>query len=222
MIKKYLAKAASTPPSYVVADNGQFVRIEGLEEFRGSVLGGIDDAFADYPADVRQQIVQVIGRILTKEQLEASIVSEWNMYVGAWTDSELDQGDVYETTYEAPIPALGNMTVPMRAQFVFRERTACHERDDAQRCVELEMHTFADPEGMSAVLQALLRQLPEGQKAARVEDIQQEMVLHLVTEPGTLLPHRLESSKRTVSTVSLGEEKQVSSKVEERRFVYTY
>jgi hypothetical protein len=222
MVKKYLAKAASAPPSYVVAGNGQFVRIEGLEEFRGTVLGGVDDAFAEFPADVRQQVVQVIGRILTKEQLEASIVSEWNMYVGAWIDAELDQGDVYEITYQEPVPALGNMAVPMRAQFMFRERAACDERDEARRCVELELRTFVDPEGMSAALQALLRQLPEGQNAARVEDMQQEMVVRLITEPGTLLPHLLESSKRTVSTVSLGEEQRVSSQVEEKRFVYTY
>lgn len=222
MVKKYLAKAASTPPSYVVAGDGRFVRIEGLEAFRGSVLGGIDDAFAEFPAEVRRQVAQVVGRIFTREQLEASIVSEWNMYVGAWIDAELDQGDVYEITYREPIPALGNMAVPMRAQFMFRERAACHARDEARRCVELEMRTFVDPEGLGAALEALLGQLPEGGDAARVEDMRQEMVVRLITEPSTLLPHLMESSKRTVSTVSLGAERRVSSQVEERRFVYSY
>src|ERR671911_75458 len=44
MVKAYMAKATSMPPSYVISPDGQFVRIEGLETFRTRILEGIDDA----------------------------------------------------------------------------------------------------------------------------------------------------------------------------------
>jgi hypothetical protein len=50
MVKKYMARATSMPPSYVVSPEGEFVRIEGLETFRDRILEGLDEAFAELPA----------------------------------------------------------------------------------------------------------------------------------------------------------------------------
>lgn len=222
LVTKYMAKAVSTPPSYVVDRGGEFVRVEGLDEFRSGILDGIDDAFSEVPEATRAQIMQTLGAIFTREQVEASIVSEWNAYVGSWLDAEMDEGDVYELTYAQAVPAFGNMEVPMRSTFEFKRRVSCHAEDAAEQCVELEAHTFVDPAGLSAAVEAFIARLPKGQDAPRIDDLQQETVIRLISEPDTLLPHLMETSTRTVTTVSVGAATQSSSRVEEKRFVYSY
>ncbi|MCC2662426.1 MAG: hypothetical protein K0R41_901 [Geminicoccaceae bacterium] len=46
--------------------------------------------------------------------------------------------------------------------------------------------------------------------------------MRLISEPDTLLPHLMESWTRTIATMAVGDETQVSSRFEEKRFVYTY
>ncbi|MFQ5973172.1 MAG: hypothetical protein ACE5Q3_12655 [Alphaproteobacteria bacterium] len=222
MVREYMAKAASMPPSYIVSPDGHFVRIDGLEEFRNGILDGINDAFSEFPEQTREQVVQTLSAFFTREQLEASIISEWNTYVGTWLSAEMDEGDLYELTYSEPIPALGNMEVPMRATFLFKRRAPCNGDETIMRCVELEMRTFVDSEGLADAVEAFMARIPTGQNAPQIEDLQQETVVRLLSEPNTLLPYLMESSKRTSTTVSVGNEIQASSRIEEKRFVYTY
>jgi hypothetical protein len=221
MVKAYMAKATSMLPSYVVSPDGQFVRIEGLETFRNRILEGIDDAFAEFPAATREQVNQTLAAVATREQLEFSLASDWNSYVGTWIGAELDEGDLYELTSNQPIPAFGNMEVPMRSTFLFKQRVFCNGAESAKRCVELEARTF-DPAGLAAAVEAFMARLSAGQEAPRVQDLQQETVVRLITEPNTLLPYLLESSTRTITTVAVGDETRASSRIEENRFVYTY
>lgn len=222
LVKAYMAKATSMPPSYVISPVGQFVRIEGLETFRARILEGIDDAFAEFPAAARDQVTQTLAALVTEEQLEFSLASDWNSYVGTWIGAELDEGDLYELTFNQPIPAFGNMEVPMRSTFLFKQRVSCDGTQSAKRCVELEMRTFVAPEGLAAAVEAFLARLPAGQQVPRIQDLQQETVMRLISEPDTLLPHLMESATRTTLTVAVRGEIQASSRIEEKRFVYTY
>jgi len=222
MVKSFMTKAASTPPSYVVGRDGQFRRIEDVDVFRNAVLGGLDDAFADLPEQTRAQISQVMAGILTREQMEAGIVSDWNMFVGAWLEAELDQGDLYELQYEQPVPMLGNASIPMRTTFLFAGRTACDENDAGQGCVILEMKSFVDSDRLSAALEAFLSRFPADGDKPKVEALRQDMTVRLVTEPDTLLPHRLDSRRYTETRMTMNGETSVGSQVEEKRFVYRY
>jgi hypothetical protein len=222
MVKKFMARATSMPPSYVVSRGGEFLRIEGLEPFRDSLLAGMEEGFAELPAEARAQLMQAMAALLTREQLEASLASDWNIAVGTWIGAELDEGDLYELTFTEPIPAFGDMEMPMRSSFMFRQRVACNAGESAKRCVELEMRTFIDPEGLTAAVQAFIARLPAGQEAPHIQDVQQETVVRLISEPETLLPHLMETSTRSITTVAVGDETQASSRIEERRFVYTY
>ena len=222
MVQKFIAAAISMPPSYVVSPEGQFLRIEGLEAFRNRILQGMDDALAELPPATREQVIQGMGAIFTREQLEAGLASDWDSHVGTWIGAELNQGDLYELTFNQPIPAFGNMEVPIRTTFRFKQRVACNAAEPTKRCVDLEMHTLVDPEGLAAAIEAFMARLPAGQQAPRFQDLQQETVMRLISEPDTLLPHLMESWTRTIATMAVGDETQVSSRFEEKRFVYTY
>lgn len=222
MVKQFMTRAASTPPSYVVGGDGQFHRIEDLDEFRGAVLDGLDQASADLPDQTRAQISQVMAGILTREQLEQSIVSDWNLYVGAWLDAELDHGDLYEVRYEQPVAMFGNAPIPMRTTFLFAGRTACDDGDDEQNCVILEMESFVDSERLAAALEDFLSQFPADGQTPKVEALRQDVSVRLITEPDTLLPHRMDSRRYTETRMTVNGETTIGSQVEERRFVYRY
>jgi hypothetical protein len=222
MVKAYLAKATSTPPSYVVSSGGEFLRVEGIEAFRDGIFEGMEAAFAEFPAATREQVIQTIASVVSREQLEAGLASDWNSHVGTWIGAEMDQGDLYELTSSQAIPAFGNMEVPMRSTFLFKQRVSCNGGESTKRCVELEMRTFVDPEGLTAAVEAFMARLPAGHEPPRIQDLQQETIVRLISEPDTLLPHLMESSRRTTTTVAVGDETQASSHIEEKRFVYTY
>jgi hypothetical protein len=221
MVKRLMAKVISMPPSYVVSPEGQFVRIEGLDAFRSGILAGIDDALAEAPAATREQVIKALGAIVTREQLEVGLVSDWDSHVGTWIGAELNQGELYELAFDQRIPAFGNMEVPVRSTFRFTRRVACNAAESTERCVELELYSFVDPEGLAAAIEAFVARLAPGQ-APRFQDLQQETVMRLISEPDTLLPHLMESSTRTVATMAVGGETQVSSRLEQKRFIYTY
>ena len=84
------------------------------------------------------------------------------------------------------------------------------------------MRTFVDPEGLTAAVEAFLARLPAGHEGPRIQDLQQETVLRLISEPDTLLPYLMQSWRRTVTTVAVGDESQAASRIEEKRFAYTY
>jgi hypothetical protein len=217
-----MAKVISMPPSYVVSPEGQFLRIEGLDAFRSGVLAGIDDPLAELPSAPREQVTEALGAIVTREQLEAGLAADWDSHVGTWIGAELNQGELYELAFNRPIPAFGNMEVPVRTTFRFTQRVACNASEVTERCVELEMYSFVDPEGLAAAIEAFVARLAPGQQAPRFQDLHQETVMRLISEPDTLLPHLMESSTRTVATMAVGYETQVSSRIEQKRFVYTY
>ena len=222
MVKAYMAKATSMPPSYLVGPDGQFLRIEGLEAFRTGIFEGMADAFADLPAPTREQIIRTMEAIFTREQLEASLASDWDSHVGTWIGAEMDEGDLYELTFNQAIPAFGNMEVPMRSTFLLKGRVPCNGAEAAKHCVELEARTFVDPDGLAAAVDAFMARLPAGQEVPRIQDLQQETVVRLISEPNTLLPHLMETSTRTATVMAVGDETQASSRTEEKRFVYTY
>jgi len=160
--------------------------------------------------------------ILTREQLEQGIVSDWNLYVGAWLGAELDRGDLYEIRYEQPVPMFGNAAIPMRTTFLFAGRAACHDGDEGQSCVILEMESFVDSERLAAALEDFLSQFPADGQTPTVEALRQDVSVRLITEPDTLLPHRMDSRRYTETRMTMNGDTTVGSQVEERRFVYRY
>jgi hypothetical protein len=153
------------------------------------------------PAAARDQVMQIMDSVLTREQLEASLASDWDSNFGAWDRAEMDEGDLYEITSNRAVPAFGNIEVPMRSTFLFNGRVSCNGRDTSKHCVELETRTYVDPAGLATAIQAFQARPPAGQQAPRILDMQQETVVRLISEPDTLLPHfsRLFTSTRSVA-----------------------
>jgi len=220
-IQKLLLKAASTPPDFVVSRDGDFVRVDGLEEFRSNLMGALSDLTADLPDQAKAQVNQIMSQVLSKELLEANMASSWNRDVGSWLGADLDQGDVYEAELSYALPMFGNIEVPLIATFQFHGRVPCTASDTAKSCVDLEMQTFVNSERLSEALAGFISQFAPGQAPA-VDALELTTTVRLITEPGTLLPHRMQSTKVTSVTMTHGGQQSSQRQVEEEEAVYRY
>ena len=108
----------------------------------------------------------------------------------------------------------------MRYEFGATGRVPCHAGDADTRCVELWMTSAPAPEAVNAILERLFAAM--GPEMAALSgtaefDIQHRMVL--VTEPATLLPHRLVTVKDVQVTLDEGQGPQQTHQLDRREMV---
>ena len=222
-LEKYFLRIASSSPKYVIGNNGDYIRLEGLDEYQQNIMAGMDDLSAGLPPQARQQISQLVRRLLSKEQLEKGIVESWNREVGAWAGAAFDQGDLYQAEFTNTLPRLGNIEVPLVVSFRFLGRVPCSEGESEKECVDLEMQTAVNSEALSSALESFVEQVAGAQGAPlRVDSLDQTETVRLTTEPDTLIPHRMASRKVSILVMSQGGESQDTSEVEETLTVYRY
>jgi hypothetical protein len=90
-------------------------------------------------------------------------------------------------------------------EFGIRQRIPCSEEATAADCVEIEVRTRPLPEALARLEQAM-RQRSHATAPGRLEapgNLEIEESAYLVTEPGTLLPHYLETTSKLRDAVPL-------------------
>ena len=164
--------------------------------------------------------MEILGQMTTKEQLEKKIVESWDREVGAWVGASLDQGDIYEAQYIIETPALQNAPIPMKAQFKYVGPAPCNDDSEEENCVELEMLTEVNSEALAKALEDFLQKA--GISDFHVEQFQLEEKVQLITEPGTLIPHRMHLRRLSSTVISQGGQTSEANEYREIKTTYTY
>ena len=164
--------------------------------------------------------MQILGQMTTEEQLEKKIRESWDREVGAWIGATLDQGDTYEAQYTIEAPALQNAPIPMKAQFKYVGRVPCNDESEAENCVELEMLTKVNSEILAQALEDFLQKA--GISDFHVEEFQLEEKVQLITEPGTLIPHRMHLRRLSSTVISQNGQTSEANEYREIKATYTY
>ncbi len=185
----------------VSADLAQ-VRLEGAEAldpvFQKMLAG------ANVPEAQRQRIVEMAHAAALAEANEM-----WALAVGFWNGAELAFGKVLTRDSEGELPVAPGTTVKFQLRFSARRRVAC-AGEPQPRCVELSLRSVPDPKALKPALERFVASLaPAGQSPPKglFEKVAVENELVLVTEPDTLLPHRLTWTK-TARVRSLGKDQE--------------
>lgn len=208
-LRDFILKLASSPPDFVVNRQGAFQRIDGLQRFQQRVESGMRDLVADFPPQVQTQIQRMVAPMISPAQLQQQMVAQWNRDVGFWTGgAEIDHNDTYVVRYSNRIPAFGNLAVPMATRFRFVNRVPCTKNERAKRCVELETKTKIDDKELTKAIEKMVAQGAPGQTMPKITDMRIDINVTLVTEPGTLIPHRVREEKITVASAGSGDRTQ--------------
>lgn len=221
-LQQFLFRAASTPPHFVVARTGQFLRLEGLDAFRDRLRAAAAEMVQDMPDEAKLKVFRAMAPMMSKAQLESNIVSSWNRDVGAWLGAALDKGEEYELTFSNNIPMFGNLAVPMVSRFRFIDRVPCRDGDAGKKCVDLETRTDVDSAGLNKALEEFIKGLGGGAQVPHIEKFELTTIVRLITEPDTLIPHRVKTTKVSQSVISQGGMRRSAQQVEEVQMVYSY
>jgi hypothetical protein len=153
-----------------------------------------------------QPIQDLLARVTSEPVLTQMAGQEWELLVGTWTGLPLAPGRS-EARVEQAIPMLPGVKVPMQIAIVVGERAPCPRGGVSRDCVNLEMRSSVDQNGMAPVMAALLKGVT---------------VVTVRLEAETMLPHDL-SMVRTGDVTVRENGKSVSARQVDRRtsrFVY--
>ncbi|WP_242392592.1 hypothetical protein [Anaeromyxobacter oryzisoli] len=167
-----------------IRSDGAFDGLEGAEATR-PVLARL--LAAKLPPDQAERAVAAALAAMRAESEEL-----WNLAVGFWIDAELELAAPYEMQSEGELPLLPGLRATTTIEFQARRRVPCDAAERAPRCVEVTLREVPEAAAVARARQAIAARLlgPDAPPDA-LEDAVLESELFLVTDPATLLPHRL-------------------------------
>jgi hypothetical protein len=187
-------------PTFVVARDAAFLRVEDTENFRASLMALVENRLKDAPAKWRQGVADPIMRATADETLRLLTATRWYLEVGIWNGRELLRGEVLRETKMAAPPVAGNPLIPYDVQLTFIDRVPCLPGEGTARCIELEVKYEATVQGLNEMMDAILRS--RGQEpGVALHEVWSEV--RLVTDPDTLLPYRMHQN--STMSMSIGD-----------------
>lgn len=228
---------AQSVPSVLIKPDGEFGGVVEMDAFHRRLMERMQNWLATSPSlaalqseqrqAARQQAEQAIGQmmntLLSKEALEQRMVEDWNLMVGTWIGGNLEKGAVYRTETSYVIAALGNVSAPLILEFKYLGRAACNKADKTKRCALLEMRSQVASEAVAKAIEDTTNRAFAGTPAkVSVADFAMEQTTRLLTEPKTLLPHQLQTTKTTRVVLAEGEKRTTATQVDESSQSFTY
>lgn len=189
-------------PRTVVSGAGEFVRVEGMEQIVEELRQAAEPMMAEMEGEGLSVFRSMMESVLSREAMTASVASEWSALVEAWVGSDLETGAVYEAEDSLQVPMLPGLIMPVTVLIEARGATPCHPAAEEGGCVEIVTSSAPDEGAFREVVGTFLRQAGVSDDE-EIDEILGQMNLQtsvrLITEPGTLRPWLLETTK-TIST----------------------
>jgi len=202
----------------VVNTDGEFVALEGIESLR-PVLAKMF-ASMNLPKEQAERTMA-----LSEAMMRADAQEMWMLGVGFWSGGDLEFGARYTMRNEAEVPLVPGLTAQYAVEFSAQRRVPCNASEKVSRCVELKLRSVPDAESLPKITRALVTQLAGPTAKLPADAIQQltiENELVLVTEPATLVPHRLVWTKGVNVTVKDGGQTRKLEQLDRREYDYRY
>lgn len=182
------ADAPTAPPvGELVSRDGHFVGVQGL----GPVLKFI-------------QRSERVSPEVARHALSRSIADDWAVLVGTWAGKTLVQGEPRRAEVAGSVPLLPAADSVLDAELGYEGRTPCTPEETALRCVALHYRGHTAPGDRAATLLRVRRALVGSSGDAELLDYHAHFEATLVTEPETLVPHRLVDREALRVRVRLG------------------
>ena len=212
------ARRASEALVQVVNADGGFVALEGVETLR--------PVFARMFASMKLPKEQAERATLMSERMMQVEAQEmWMLGVGFWNGGELELGERYATQSEAEVPLVPGMTAKYELEFSAQRWVPCVAGQKEPRCVELTLRSVPEAAALPRITSALVTRLAGPEVKLPTEAIQQLAIVNelvLITEPNSLVPHRLVWTKSVSLAMKEGEQTRKLEQLDRREYDYRY
>ncbi|MBN2172195.1 MAG: hypothetical protein JW819_12820 [Candidatus Krumholzibacteriota bacterium] len=210
-------------PDYVVSPRGELLRIEGMDEIASRMrafFAPMLDSLASAEATAR--VGTLMESVLREEALFNKAAEIWNAMIWTWAGEQYELGAVYSMASEEPSPVMPSVTFPMVYEFGVLECASCADGADPRSCVRIELSSYIDPEQRDSVVAKLFELMGLEGDASTMGEFDFTNRVVLLTEPGTLLPHRFETTRSISSVVVEGGVEKMVHNLDETRLVFRY
>jgi len=211
-----------TPPTEVLdLTTGKLLRLEGLEPAVEALQQALEEA-ENAPADKEK-----MGELL-RESLVSTYESTWDTLVTFWANRPVTLGQSIrgDTVGATGIP--GTEDVKQNYEYRVERAIPCNAKTVEQRCVLLSYRSTPDPELLPQIANQMMQATLEAsgrsiQDAPPITRFELATTLELITEPLTLLPHRLVKKRTLVIGFEVpGRGKMEMTQVDTETSRYTY
>lgn len=208
-LQNLMQKLMSNVPDYVVNAEGELIRIDNLPDYYARMEKALLEGLPGDPEEVQKKAKPLINSLVSEETLSLSLQDEWNNHVGSWAGSSFATGVAYSYPAQYQSAALGEALFPMTITQRLLGRVPCDQNDKGKNCVKLEYKSQVSGPAFSKAMHELVSHTVRnmmGDKSGEV-DIAVDRAgfvktVTLITEPDTLLPHELKTSKITTLVIS--------------------
>jgi hypothetical protein len=204
----------------VVNPSGDFLRVEGSE----AVLAKVEKVLEQQgqAPEQREQVLAILRNAVVEGAKET-----WHVQVAGWRGVTLEKGKPVTRQARLSPAALASVVVPVTETLSYEGAVPCAEGETEKRCVRLTFQAKpveSELPGVKAAFLARVKALA-GSEAPdyQLDELQVEHLTELVTEPGTLIPHRVRTTRRTrVVFLADKEERAEDDQREEVEYVFVY
>jgi hypothetical protein len=159
----------------VVARDGRFRRAEGVDK-------ALDAMKSTTSADEKENARRALVR---------STAFDWEVLVGAWAGARLEPDRMQRKQVRSYVPELAGVEALLDVDYGVEARIPCSDHDTVRRCVQLVYRASIAPGDRAATLDRVRRYASTDAEKAVPEDVHADLEILLVTEPDTLVPHRM-------------------------------
>ncbi|HET9062302.1 MAG TPA: hypothetical protein VFO62_03345 [Candidatus Binatia bacterium] len=208
-LQEFMSAAVALSPAVVVSEDGERVRVENVDAIAGKFDDLMTTAFAALP-DRGAQLRTLLSPLFGPERIVASATQQWNESVGFWTGADLEEGKLYNGTFEHESPLQPGTTIATMVEFGIVGHRPCERGFETRECVQLKMTTYPDPAALKRAVEGAMGSimavtLPGTTARPVVTEIIASSHVTLLTESATLIPHELRVDKRKSGKMRLAD-----------------
>ncbi len=142
-----------------------------------------------------------------REEMRRALVraaaEDWEITVGAWAGRRLERDRPLHKTFQGSVPLLPIVQSLLDVEYVFDGRVPCAPDETERRCVALVYRGETASSDEAATLERIRSLAPVTTDEPVTEAFHGGFSITLVTEPDTLVPHRMVSRERLRLRVAL-------------------
>lgn len=217
-LQEAIWRIASEWPAFIVESTGDLYDLADLDAERQAIRERFGAIEAKLPEERRAQVSRIARRAADADAVWSRAAEAWNRDVGQWIGARFKKGGAYRLKALKPVAALNDSLLPALYVYDYGGHVPCRE-GGASLCAELHMTATLDEERLAPAL-AEIRELEPGFAALKSVSLFQSVTV--ITEPDTLIPHRVRQTLSTTVILSEDGEDSVQTDHEVRTLTYSY
>ncbi len=179
-------------PNIVVNSEGGFLFASGFDELSNALFAGIRNA-----EEMPRNFGDIIEQVFSQENYNDAAERMWNSMVSSWLALTMVPNRAYVADTREPLPLPGNPMLNYSTELAVSEPAPCPRALERQ-CVTISTVATPDRDEIKNILSGLSNQLMDAAGAGRrmkIADYSLVTTMRIVTEPATLIPHRVAMEK---------------------------